>query len=214
MSKPKDLVKQRAVNVLEDARIEEKEEFRKVKDEITLKQTQNLAKVVEERKKTITDEVMAYIEEHDLQRITYAKLYELMSSGNMYNRTKYSSVELQITFEVFKSITSDMTLQNAKHVPTKQAFCSFIGISTNTYDVWKLHDDKEFSETVLRIDNYLTDIQLTMAQHGLINPGATMFRMKTEHGYIEPKEFIAITNEIITDRNDIRERLNSVKDKT
>ena len=211
---PKDLKKQRAFNVLEDERIQEKEEFRKVTKEISLKNNKDLKIIVEERKKTITDSVMAYISENDLQRIPYAKMYDLLSSGNTYNRTQYSSIELMITFEVFKSITSDMTLSNPKHFPSKQAFCTFIGVSTSTYDRWKLRDDMELVEMVGRIDDYLTDIQLTMAQNGLINPGATMFRMKTEHGYIEPKDFIAITNEIITDTSDIRQRFLSVKNKT
>lgn len=194
-----------------DESLEEKNKFNEIKHKAT---KENLPKIIEERKQSLIEEINNYIEENDVTRISYAKMYELMSSSNRYNRTKYSAEELFISFQVYKSVTSDISKANPKHFPNKQGFCNFIGISTSTYDAYKTQDDNEIVEVINRIDDYLTDVQLTMAQTGLINPGATMFRMKTEHGYVEPSEMIQINNEVTANTSEIRQRLMSVRNKT
>lgn len=214
MSKVKDLDKVNQYTKVEDNRLEEKEEYRKVKKEVVKMDKENLPSIIESRKRELITEIIAYSKEHGLKRISYTKLYELMSSGNAYNRTTYSPEELFISFEVYKSITSDLALNNPTHFPSRQNFCNFIGISTNSFASWRTHDDLDLVEVVNRIDDYLTDIQLTMAQNNILNPGATMFRMKTEHGYVEPKEFLSITNEVNVDRNEMKQRLASVRNKT
>lgn len=199
----------------EETRIIEKEEYRKVADEVFSYNKEDLPKIIETKKKELMNQVQEYAKEHELTRISYTKLYEIMSSGNEYNRTKYSATEVAIAFEVYKAITSDLALKNPKHTPSKQNFCAFLGISTSTYDSYReKHDNPDLVEAVARIDDYLTDIQLNHAQMGLINPTATIFRMKTEHGYVEQKEYIAVNNQVTVDTNDVKQRLMQVKGKT
>ena len=198
----------------EDKRIIEKEEYRKVANEVFSIDKKQLNKIINSKKKEIVDKVYEYAQENDLDRISYNKLYEIMSSGNEYNRTRYSATELAIAFEVYKSITADLTLHKPKHTPSIQNFCAFIGISTATYESYKQRDEPDLVDLIQKIDDYIVDTNLTNGSLGIINPGMAMFRAKTEHGYVEQKEQISITNQVAVDRNDIAQRLKQVKGKT
>lgn len=194
---------------LEDELIDEQIKFR----DVTVKMANevDLPKIIEERKHEIIEEVSNYMEVNGIDKITHARLYEIMSLGTGFRRTQFSAEELFIAFEVFKSITSDLTLKNPRHFPSKQSFCSFIGVTTRRFGMWKEDDDIELVRVVDYIEDYISDVQITMAQMGIINPQMTMFRMKTEHGYVQPTEVIAITNEINTDTQDIRQRVAAAK---
>lgn len=190
----------------------EKEEFQRVKSEALSHNyyadaKANLPEIIKEKKRELVLKMEEYMLENDVKTVPYSRVYQLMSSGNIYNRTKYSSEELSIAFEVFKSITADISAKNYKHTPTKQNFCAFIGISTVTFDNYRTSDDLELVEVVNRIDDYLTDVQLTMAQNNILNPTVTLFRTKVEHNYIEPTEAVRQVAETNTDRKSIEDRL-------
>lgn len=200
---------------VDDAAREEKQEVIDIQDKMYSIKPAQLEQIIDKKKKEISNEIVEYMEKNDIKRISYSKLYEIMSSGNKYNRRRYSPQELFIVFETFKSITSDITLKDPKHTPTKQNFCAFAGISTSTYNTYKDNvDDPDLTEVIQRIEDYIIDVNLSMGARGLINYTTAIYRTKTEHGYVEPKEFIAISQEVNFDRNDISERLNSVRGKT
>ena len=209
------LREQRTKTANEDERLREKEEYRQLAKKTFEITEEELQEYINKRKKEIANEIKEFANKHEIQRVSYGKLYEIMSSGNQYNRTKYSAQELWFAFEVYKSIVSDLQVKNPKHAPTKQNFCAFVGISTGTYDSYReKDDDPELVEVVNRIDDYLTDVQLTMAQDGLLNSTVTIFRTKTEHNYVEAKEYVAVNTQVNIDPTDIKQRLASVKNKT
>jgi len=78
------------------------EEVYKVNDfDITKKE---LPKLIERKKKELVETIVAYAEENNIKVVPYSKVYQLMSSGNLLNKTKYSSEELAIAFEVYKEL--------------------------------------------------------------------------------------------------------------
>lgn len=196
----------------------EKKEFQRVKSEALSKNDyedlkSNLPEIIRNKKRELVLKMEEYMLDNDVKTVPYSRIYEMMSSGNIYNRTKYSSEELAIAFEVFKSITADISAKNYKHTPTKQNFCAFIGISTVTFDNYRTSEDLELVEVVNRIDDYLTDVQLTLAQNNILNPTVTLFRTKVEHNYIEPTEVIRQVADTNTDRQGIEERLRNLTGK-
>lgn len=186
------------------------EEVYKVSDfDITKKE---LPKLIERKKKELVETIVAYAEENNIKVVPYSKVYQLMSSGNLLNKTKYSSEELAIAFEVYKELVGVLATKNNRHSPSKQNFCSFIGISTATFNNYKESDDPSIVEIAQRIDDYLTDVQLQMAQAGILNAGTTIFRMKAEHGYVEPKEIVHVREERTIDSDDIRSRIKAINE--
>lgn len=209
-SKPRKKSNQERYLDADDKRKEEKQEYNEIKLESFNQAKKSLPAIIEQRKQELIQYIKDYIAENELNQISYAKLYQLMSSGNAYNMTKYSAEELAISFEVYKQLTANLTLQNPKHFPSRQNFCAFIGIHTKTLEEYKLSDDPQMIDVALKIDDYLTDVQLYMAQTNQINAIPTMFRMKTEHGYVETKEVVQIISDTKVDKQSVKDRLSAI----
>lgn len=98
---------------------------------------------------------------------------------------KYNAEELAIIFECYQEI---MTEINKKQVfqPTIKNFCSFCGISSALYHQWQKDvDNADRREVMQQIDDYITDVSLSLAQQGKIREITTLFRSKSEHGMVE-----------------------------
>lgn len=93
---------------------------------------------------------------------------------------KYSNIELGILFDYYKQFISQINKVQT-YLPTKKNFCSFAGISSNTYNRYIQSEDSERREIMQMIDDYITDLQLTSAQNGEIKEISTIFRSKAEH---------------------------------
>mgnify|MGYP007108086091 CR=1 FL=1 len=65
----------------EDKRIIEKEEYRKVANEVFSIDKKQLNKIINSKKKEIVDKVYEYAQENDLDRISYNKVYEIFCNG-------------------------------------------------------------------------------------------------------------------------------------
>ncbi len=150
---------------------------------------------------------LKHLESNNLSVI---ELRTLMSEKNLVGISpKYSNVELAILFDYYKDFISKIN-EKTRYLPTKQNFCSFIGISTQTYDKYKTSEDSERREIIQKIEDYITDIMLSSAQKGDIREVTTMFRTKAEHGYIEAQAPIVIEHKSETDINNIMKQIEAV----
>lgn len=138
------------------------------------------------------------------------ELRTMISEKNLIGISpKYSNTELAILFDYYKQFITQIN-KYTRYLPTKQNFCSFAGISTQTYNSYKQSDDIERREIMQQIEDYITDIMLTSAQNGEIREVTTMFRSKTEHGYVEAQAPIVIEHKSETDINNIMKQIEAV----
>ena len=112
-------------------------------------------------------------------------------------------------FNYYKEFIQEIN-KKTKYLPSKQNFCSFIGISTRIFDMYKQSDDAERREIIQQIEDYITDIMLTSAQNGEVKEISTMFRTKAEHGYVEASAPIVIEHKSDVNIDDIKKQIEAV----
>ncbi len=138
------------------------------------------------------------------------ELKTLISEKNLVGLSpKYNNTELAILFNYYKEFIQKIN-EKTTYLPSKQNFCSFAGISTQTYDKYKQSDDADRREIMQQIEDYITDIMLTSAQNGNIKEISTLFRAKAEHGYVEAQAPIVIQHKGDIDINDIKKQIEAV----
>lgn len=122
---------------------------------------------------------------------------------------KYSNTELGILFDYYKQFIEQINKVQT-YLPTKKNFCSFVGISSKTYDHYMQSDDAERREIMQMIDDYITDITLTSAQNGEIKEITTIFRSKAEHGMVEASAPVIIEHKSETNMDTILKQIQAV----
>lgn len=138
------------------------------------------------------------------------EIKNLLSQKNIVGASpKYNNTELAMLFDYYKQFIDQINKVQA-YLPTKKNFCSFIGISSNTYNSWKQSDDSERREILQMIDDYITDLQLTSAQNGEIKEVTTIFRSKAEHGLVEQTAPVVIEHRSETNINEIMKQIEAV----
>lgn len=164
-------------------RKEEQGKLTKAKTELVKKEYQDNLKEVMEQKMFDLAYKLKHMEEG--KNLSVIKLKSLLSQKNIIGISpKYTTTELAILFEYYKRFIEEIN-EKTPYIPTKEDFCSFAGVSTVTYNNWKQSDDAERREIMQKIDDYLVDIHLSMAQRGDIREISTIFRAKSEFGMVE-----------------------------
>ena len=123
---------------------------------------------------------------------------------------KYSNTELSLIIDYYKQFVTEIN-KVQRFIPSIPNFCGFAGITTTMYNNWRQSDDKERREIVQRIDDYIADINLTMAQEGEIKEISTIFRAKTEHNYVEAQVPQVVEHKVSTDMQKIIADINAIK---
>lgn len=134
----------------------------------------------------------------------------LRCKSKVYGMTKYSAEELSIAFDYYRKFIIEINKETL-YPPTKKSFCGFIGISSQTFDKYKISDDDRLREVTNMIDDYVTDSNLTLAQKREIDNVTTIFRSKAEHGMIEAQAPIVVEHKAITDTDKIKAQIEAVK---
>lgn len=144
------------------------------------------------------------------KHLSTIELRSLISQKNTIGASpKYNNTELTILFDYYKQFIEKIN-QIQKYLPTKKNFCSFIGISSVTYDSYKQSDDTERREIMQMIDDYITDIMLTSAQDGEIKEVTTIYRTKAEHGMVEAQAPIVIEHKSEANINNIKQQIEAI----
>ncbi len=189
-------------------RKEEQEKIIKAKTELVKKEYQDNLKEVMEQKMFDLAYKLKNIE--DGKNLSIIELKSLLSQKNTIGLSpKYSTTELAILFDYYKQFIQQIN-EKTSYIPTKEDFCSFAGISTNVYNNWKQSEDAERREIMQKIDDYLVDIHLSMAQRGDIREISTIFRAKSEFGLVEQTAPQIVKHEMESDMKQILANIDAI----
>ena len=189
-------------------RKEQQEKLTKAKTELIKKEYQDNLKEVMEQKMFDLAYKLKHMEEG--QPLSVIELKSLLSQKNTIGLSpKYSNIELAILFEYYKQFIQEIN-KKTSYIPTKEDFCSFAGVSTATYNNWKQSDDAERREIMQKIDDYLVDIHLSMAQRGDIREISTIFRAKAEFGMVEAQAPQRVEYGVTADMKQIMKNIDAI----
>lgn len=143
--------------------------------------------------------------------LSIIQIKSMLSAKNAFGISpKYNNTELELLFKYYQEFILKVN-EVQTYRPTKQDFCAFAGITTQVYNNWLKSDDDERREVMQRIEDYITDIMLTEAQNGEIKEITTMFRAKTEHGYVEAQAPIIVEHKSEIDMDKMRKQLEAIE---
>lgn len=192
-------------------------EFQDKKAEENDKKNSLIAKTFEEEKKnipTILESKINKIAERLAEKsdgISPTEIYSIMRNENYLGiKKKYTPEELGVLLESYTRII-EMINEKQTYPPTIKNFCSYIGISTNTYNEWLVSTDSNRKEIMQRIDDYISDMALSLAQIRKVDTIATMFRAKTEHKMVEAQAPTVIRHEESVSLDEIKEQLKALQ---
>lgn len=143
-------------------------------------------------------------------RLTLLEIDKLIRGKRTVGVALYSAEELSMLFDYYRDFISEINTVT-RYIPTKKNFCAFANMSSSTYETYLTDGDMQRIETMKMIDDYITDISLTLAQHREIDNVTTMFRSKTEHGMVEATAPIVIRKEHDINLGEIKQQLNALK---
>ena len=186
----------------------EQKQLTKMKTELVKKEYQDNLKEILEQKMFDLAYKLKHIEEG--KDLSVIELKSLLSQKNVIGLSpKYSTTELAILFDYYKQFIQQIN-EKTSYIPTKEDFCSFSGISTNVYNRWKQSEDAERREIMQKIDDYLVDIHLSMAQRGDIKEISTIFRAKSEFGMVEAQAPTVVKHEMESDMKQILANIDAI----
>lgn len=122
----------------------------------------------------------------------------------------YSAEELAILFDYYREFISEIN-KVTRYVPSKKNFCAFAKMSSRTYDSYLINGDSQRIDVMQMIDDYITDISLTLAQNREIDNVTTIYRSKAEHGMVEATAPIVIRHETDVNIEEIKEQVKALK---
>ena len=167
----------------------------------------NLKEIMEQKMFDLAYKLKHLEEGKDLSVI---ELKSLLSQKNTIGVSpKYNNTELSILFEYYKQFIQEIN-KKTSYIPTKEDFCSFAGVSTTTYNNWKQSDDAERREIMQKVDDYLVDIHLSMAQRGDIREISTIFRAKSEFGMVEAQAPQKVEHVVTADMKQIMKNIDAI----
>lgn len=143
-------------------------------------------------------------------RLTLLEIDKLIRGKRTVGVALYSAEELSMLFDYYRDFISEINTVT-RYIPTKKNFCAFANMSSSTYETYLTDGDMQRIETMKMIDDYITDISLTLAQNREIDNVTTMFRSKTEHGMVEATAPIVIRKEHDINLGEIKQQLNALK---
>ena len=175
------------------------------------KEKQNLPLVLEERMNEIEKQLENELQ--DYVGLKSARIHQLISrqtysSGN--SMIGYSSKELYVVFESYKKLV-DMINKYALFVPSLKNFCTFAGVSSNTFKNYLQSTEDEKRNIAQMIDDYITDVAMDSAKMRRTDALMTKFEMQTVHQMVEANAPITIQHTNTVDLNKIQDRINQIR---
>lgn len=156
------------------------------------------------------DELVEKLQENN-KNLNPIQIYSYIRNRNARGLTpQYSVEELYLVFEYYQRYIEKIN-EYAVFPPTQKNFCGFIGISTVTYNNYRESDEADRREIMEKIDNYITDSQLALAQTGKIKEVSTIYRTKAENKMIEAQAPIVFKNEMKVDLDEMMSQVKALK---
>lgn len=119
----------------------------------------------------------------------------------------FTAEELLIGLEMYRQVIAKIN-ERVVYPPSIFTYCSFLGITTTTYNNYK--NDPDRAEVIQMVEDYISGIQFTSAQTGKIKEITTIYGMKAIHGYYENPTPITIKNDITLDIDEIQKQVKAL----
>lgn len=197
-------------------KVENEKQLAIIRDEMVAQCKSDLPNRLENKTQELVKQMSAYGGE----RLTALQINSLVRANSITGFVpKYSADEMNIVYEAYVDMITMVNKKlmelngkdNVAYLPTKQNFCGFAGITTNIYTKYLMSDNEYMREVMQKIDDYITDTNLSMAQANQVNAIPTMFRAKTEHGYVEAIAPIQIEHKRDVDVGSILNKIEQIK---
>ena len=143
-------------------------------------------------------------------RLTLVEIDKVIRGKTLIGTNLYSAEELAIVFDYYREFISEIN-KITRYVPSKKNFCAFAKMSSRTYDSYLINGDAQRIDVMQMIDDYITDISLTLAQNHEIDNVTTIYRSKAEHGMVEASAPIVIKHEERINIKEIKEQVEALK---
>lgn len=132
-------------------------------------------------------------------------LYEI-ASGTIHK--SYTPEELMIGLEMYRQVIAKIN-EKVVYPPSPFTFCSFMGMTTTTYNNYKSDPDR--AEVIQMIEDYIAGIQFTSSQIGKLREITTIYGLKAIHGFYENPAPVIIKNDIKVDIDEIQSQIKALK---
>ena len=211
---------------------EAKRELREIQQSYVNMKVSDFAEQIEERKREITEQITHYalyemdevlddegnvkkrklkianddMSEYVINRLFFNSLSPLSSKEPQYNAEK-----LAVVFDFYEHTMAEINTKICKLLPSKSHFCRFAGITTATYNGYKLSDDPDMQVVIGKIEDMLLDVHLTMAQEFKVSSGATKYRLNVEMDKRENFNPQVVIKADVKDLDDYRSRIESLE---
>ncbi len=119
----------------------------------------------------------------------------------------YTAEELMIGLEMYRQVIAKINTKTP-YPPSIFTFCSFMNMSSNTYNNYRTDPDK--AEVIQMIDDYIAGIQFTSAQMGRLKEITTIFGLKSLHGWYEAQAPVQIKGEVKLDIDEIQKTIKEI----
>lgn len=204
-------IKNKGVSKMQDenriASQEQTKALETVKTDYFKEQREKIPALLEQKTKEIADR----LSKTSTQGLNPTEIYLLMKNTELgTGRKTYTVSELEILFDNYTKIMY-MVNQKQTYPPTIKNFCAYLGISTTTYEQWLMSSDINRKNIMKEIDDYISDMALSLAQTKKVDNITTMFRAKTEHKMVEAQAPTIIRHEEAVDMSEIREQLKALQ---
>lgn len=187
---------------------EQQTQLKEMKAEIVKKEFQDNLKEHLEQK--LFDLIYKLKHTEKGEKLSVVELKTMLAQKNANGLSpKYSTAELSIIIDYYKQFVTEIN-KVQKYIPSIPNFCGFAGITTTQYKNWKQSDDEERRELIQKVDDYIADINLTLAQNKEIDNVTTIFRTKTEHQYVEANAPVVIQHKSDVNMDDIMAQIKAV----
>lgn len=185
----------------------------KSQEELFEKAKQDLPEILDQRLNKICEELSNItFDEDGNKKVSPAVIYEWIKAPFYApTKSKYSAEEIMIILDTYTKVIAELN-KDIIYLPTKENFCIFCGITTTQFNLWlKDIDHPERANAMKMVDNYITDMQQSLAQLGAIKETSTMFRMRAEHGMVEARAPQEIKVEHEVSQSQILEQMEAIK---
>ena len=167
---------------------------------------QNLREYLDEGLKELVKKL-----DENSRALNPVKIYSYIRNRNARGMTPtYSVEELYLLFEYYQQYIEKIN-EYETFPPTQKNFCGFVGISATAYNNYRESDEADRREIMEKIDNYITDTQLALAQTGKIKEVSTIYRTQAENKMIEAQAPIVFKNEMKVDLDEIMSQVKALK---
>lgn len=206
--------------------METRENMKKSADERLINQEKGKKELIEIESKLIEKEYKEVLQDYLEQRLfdlkyklkhvdnenklTLIEIDKLIRGKHLVGTPLYSAEELSMIFDYYRDFISEIN-KVTRYIPSKKNFCGFAKMSSSTYDSYLVNGDAQKMEVMKMIDDYITDISLTLAQQREIDNVTTIYRSKAEHGMVEATAPIVIKREVDINLEEIKEQVKALK---